>query len=38
MYYYLPTCFGCFCDHHKGVIQDYLLIYLHHGAEPCLRS
>jgi len=23
IYYYLPTCFGRFCDHHQDVIQKY---------------
>jgi len=23
IYYYLPTCFGRFCDHHQDVIQEY---------------
>ena len=23
IYCYSPTCFGRFCDHHQGVIQEY---------------
>jgi len=23
MIYYSPTCFSCFCDHNRGVIQEY---------------
>ena len=24
IYYYSPTCFGRFCDHHQGVTQEYI--------------
>jgi hypothetical protein len=23
IYYYSPTCFGRFCDHHNGVTEQY---------------
>jgi hypothetical protein len=26
IYFYLPTCFGRFCDHHRGVIQESIYL------------
>jgi len=34
IYYYLPTCFGCFCNCHWGVIQEYKTCA--HNCTKCL--